>query len=40
MAKGADVLVATAMAGYDGHRGSVYYLAVAPVISKCPWGAP
>ena len=26
----ADVLVATAMAGYDGHRGSVYYLAVAP----------
>ena len=28
--QGADVLVATAMAGYDGHRGSVYYLAVAP----------
>lgn len=27
---GSDVLVATAMAGYDGHRGSVYYLAVAP----------
>lgn len=27
--QGADVLVATAMAGYDGHRGSVYYLAVA-----------
>lgn len=26
----ADVLVATAMAGYDGHRASVYYLAVAP----------
>ncbi len=23
-------LVATAMAGYDGHRGWVYYLAVAP----------
>lgn len=23
-------LVGTAMAGYDGHRGSVYYLAVAP----------
>ena len=23
-------LIATAMAGYDGHRGSVYYLAVAP----------
>ena len=25
----ADTLVGTAMAGYDGHRGSVYYLAVA-----------
>jgi ribosomal protein S18 acetylase RimI-like enzyme len=25
-----DVLVGTAMAGYDGHRGWVYYLAVAP----------
>ncbi|MDD2546243.1 MAG: GNAT family acetyltransferase [Burkholderiaceae bacterium] len=25
-----EALVATAMAGYDGHRGSVYYLAVAP----------
>ena len=25
-----DEIVATAMAGYDGHRGSVYYLAVAP----------
>jgi ribosomal protein S18 acetylase RimI-like enzyme len=24
------VIVATAMAGYDGHRGSVYYLAVDP----------
>ena len=23
-------IVATAMAGYDGHRGSVYYLAVSP----------
>ena len=23
-------LIATAMAGYDGHRGSVYYLAVSP----------
>lgn len=23
-------LIATAMAGYDGHRGSVFYLAVAP----------
>lgn len=29
-ADGVDVLVGTAMAGYDGHRGSVYYLAVAP----------
>lgn len=25
-----EQLVGTAMAGYDGHRGSVYYLAVAP----------
>ena len=25
-----NVLVGTAMGGYDGHRGSVYYLAVAP----------
>lgn len=25
-----DRLIATAMAGYDGHRGSVYYLAVDP----------
>jgi ribosomal protein S18 acetylase RimI-like enzyme len=23
-------IIATAMAGYDGHRGSIYYLAVAP----------
>lgn len=28
-ARGGEALVATAMAGYDGHRGSVYYLAVA-----------
>ena len=28
--EGEDRLVGTAMAGYDGHRGSVYYLAVAP----------
>ena len=27
---GVPVLVGTAMAGYDGRRGSVYYLAVAP----------
>lgn len=26
----AGALIATAMAGYDGHRGSVYYLAVSP----------
>ena len=25
-----DTLIATAMAGFDGHRGWVYYLAVAP----------
>jgi ribosomal protein S18 acetylase RimI-like enzyme len=25
-----DALIATAMAGYDGHRGWVYYLAVSP----------
>jgi ribosomal protein S18 acetylase RimI-like enzyme len=25
-----DALVGTAMAGYDGHRGSVHYQAVAP----------
>jgi ribosomal protein S18 acetylase RimI-like enzyme len=25
-----DEIIATAMAGYDGHRGSIYYLAVAP----------
>src|SRR5512141_715927 len=27
-------LIATAMAGYDGHRGSVYYLAVEPGLQK------
>jgi ribosomal protein S18 acetylase RimI-like enzyme len=27
----AGEVVATAMAGYDGHRGSVFYLAVSPV---------
>jgi len=26
------VLLATAMVGHDGHRGQVYYLAVAPVV--------
>lgn len=29
-ADGVEAIVGTAMAGYDGHRGSVYYLAVAP----------
>lgn len=32
--KVADELVATAMVGYDGHRGSLYYLAVAPAWRK------
>ena len=30
VAEDADDVVGTAMAGYDGHRGWVYYLAVAP----------
>ena len=30
VAEDAGVIVGTAMAGYDGHRGWVYYLAVAP----------
>ena len=30
VAADADDVVGTAMAGYDGHRGWVYYLAVAP----------
>ena len=29
-----DNIIATAMAGYDGHRGWVYYLAVKPSIQK------
>lgn len=33
------VLVATAMAGYDGHRGSVYYLAVEPELQGKGFGA-
>ena len=28
-------IVASAMAGYDGHRGSVYYLAVSPGHQRC-----
>jgi ribosomal protein S18 acetylase RimI-like enzyme len=30
VAEDAGVIVGTVMAGYDGHRGSVFYLAVAP----------
>ncbi len=32
-------IVATAMAGYDGHRGSVYYLAVEPELQGKGFGA-
>ena len=32
-------LIATAMAGYDGHRGSVFYLAVAPRLQGLSYGA-
>lgn len=32
-------LIATAMAGYDGHRGSVFYLAVAPRLQGQSYGA-
>ncbi len=32
-------LVATAMVGYDGHRGSVYYLAVAPELRGRGFGS-
>ncbi|HEX5678248.1 MAG TPA: GNAT family acetyltransferase [Alcanivorax sp.] len=31
-------LIATAMAGYDGHRGSVFYLAVSPAYQRCGFG--
>lgn len=31
-------IVASAMAGYDGHRGSVYYLAVSPAHQRCGYG--
>lgn len=31
-------IVTTAMAGYDGHRGSVYYLAVSPAHQRCGYG--
>lgn len=31
-------VIASAMAGYDGHRGSVYYLAVAPEYQRSGFG--
>ncbi|MCB1687066.1 MAG: GNAT family acetyltransferase [Halioglobus sp.] len=31
-------IIASAMAGYDGHRGSVFYLAVAPWLQKAGYG--
>ncbi len=31
-------LVATAMVGYEGHRGWIYYLAVDPVQQRSGWG--
>lgn len=31
-------LMASTEAGYDGHRGSIYYLAVAPEYQKCGYG--
>ncbi|AYM95732.1 GNAT family acetyltransferase [Acidovorax sp. 1608163] len=37
-AAGVEVLVGSAMAGYDGHRGSVYYLAVAPEHQRAALG--
>ena len=33
-----DAIVATAMVGYDGHRGSLYYLCVAPDLQKSGLG--
>jgi len=44
----ADTVIASAMAGYDGHRGWVHYLAVSPTVScrvlavnySPPWSAP
>ena len=35
-----DELVATAMVGFDGHRGWVYYLAVSPRIAGGPTAGP
>ena len=34
-----DLVMASAMVGYDGHRGSVYYLAVAPEFQGRGYGA-
>ncbi|NER85155.1 MAG: GNAT family N-acetyltransferase, partial [Leptolyngbya sp. SIO1D8] len=34
----ADIVIGTAMAGFDGHRGWVYYLAVAPEHQKRSYG--
>ncbi|EPJ53688.1 MAG: spermidine N1-acetyltransferase [Osedax symbiont Rs2] len=31
-------VIASAMAGYDGHRGSIYYLAVAPQFQNAGYG--
>ena len=33
-----DQLIATAMVGFDGHRGWVYYLAVDPVFQRLSYG--
>ena len=33
-----EEVVATAMVGFDGHRGSVYYLAVAPKLQRQSFG--
>lgn len=33
-----DVLIASAMAGYDGHRGSVFYLAISPQYQGSGYG--
>lgn len=35
---GAERVIGSAMAGYDGHRGSVYYLAVEPSRQRMAWG--
>ena len=38
VAEGDDELLATAMVGYDGHRGWVYYLAVSPTRQRSGLG--